>query len=393
VNSAAYSRTDTLVAPREPAAAIAHARVDQAPRWQELDGVRGLAALLVVYGHILLAWMPAGPAPVFWLRTASGLSWTGVHLFFALSGFLIGGILMAHRGAENYFRVFYARRALRILPLYFLVLAVFFAVRAFTALGSTAAFDFGAVPPWTYLGLVQNFPMAATGSWGPAPLGVTWSVALEEQFYLFLPLWIRLVPVRWQGTSFLLLALSGPLFRAWVPAAHPAFLMPGAFESLAGGTCLAWAFRTRPEVIRANGGRVAAALLTTAGAVGMVGLLAGRELGPWRETTIAAFWVGFLWLVLGAMQTPWTALLRTRFLVAVGGISYGVYLFHVFVNSVIYPVLTGGPARKALGLPGLLVAVLSVGITLGLAWLSYHVLEKRLIAVGRRLVYRRRLSA
>ena len=96
-----------------------------AARWLELDGVRGLAALLVVYVHLFLRWVPPTPKPVFWLRTLSGMSWTGVDLFFILSGFLIGGILLRNRESENYYSVFYLRRGFRILPLYFALLAIF----------------------------------------------------------------------------------------------------------------------------------------------------------------------------------------------------------------------------------------------------------------------------
>jgi len=91
-------------------------------RWIELDGVRGLAALLVLYVHVLHTWVPNHPEWLFWLRNISALGWTGVHLFFVLSGFLIAGILMENRDSQNYFRVFYLRRSLRILPIYFLLL-------------------------------------------------------------------------------------------------------------------------------------------------------------------------------------------------------------------------------------------------------------------------------
>src|SRR5258708_15852186 len=81
----------------------------------ERDGVRGIACGLVVAWHCLV--LPTDHRILYWIRTPFGpLMWSGVDLFFVLSGFLIVGILMDHRGASNYFKVFWARRILRIFP-------------------------------------------------------------------------------------------------------------------------------------------------------------------------------------------------------------------------------------------------------------------------------------
>src|SRR6266446_4286628 len=92
-------------------------------RVPELDGLRGIAILLVIVWHYaveLFAREP-GSTAAYGLAVLR-LSWSGVDLFFVLSGFLIGGILIDNRGARNYFRVFYFRRVCRIVPLYYLCL-------------------------------------------------------------------------------------------------------------------------------------------------------------------------------------------------------------------------------------------------------------------------------
>ena len=90
-----------------------------------LDGLRGIAIAMVLWHHLVEPNLPLGHAsPLGWLRAATGLSWAGVDLFFTLSGFLIGGILIDHRISPHFTRVFYLRRAVRILPLYYLTLAV-----------------------------------------------------------------------------------------------------------------------------------------------------------------------------------------------------------------------------------------------------------------------------
>lgn len=357
-------------------------------RWRELDGVRGLAALLVVYAHLFLMWIPASSGIAFWLRSFSGLAWTGVYLFFVLSGFLIGGILLQHRTAPNYFAVFYTRRALRIFPLYFLLLGVFVVLRSTPWFASAPSFAPTGIPLWTYGLLVQNFPMAVTGNWGAAPLGVTWSVALEEQFYLFLPLCIWLVPKRAQLPVFAVLAATGPVFRALAPLHYSPFLMPGSIEALFSGAMLAWVFHERPVLIRSTRTRVAALAGLVAGGVGMGLMLLRVRLGVFNITAITLFWTSFLWLVLGAMNTPWTALLRSRALCWVGTVSYGVYLFHGLIYGCLFVLLTGaGPRHEVGGRMGLLIATASLLLVLAMAGLSYFGMERRLMERGRRFRY------
>jgi peptidoglycan/LPS O-acetylase OafA/YrhL len=128
-----------------------------------LDAVRGLAILQVLTWHYLVPSLNHHGSALSLLVSASlNLAWTGVDLFFVLSGFLIGGILMDNRDAPNMFAVFYARRILRIVPLYLLIIAVF------QVFGGP---DF----LWPYLTFTQNMVWAADGHWGPtggcAPTG------------------------------------------------------------------------------------------------------------------------------------------------------------------------------------------------------------------------------
>lgn len=90
----------------------------QQKRIPELDGVRGMAALMVVYQHLFLRFVPGDNFVIFWLRTLSGSAWTGVHLFFILSAFLITRILLREKNSSNYLKTFFTRRALRIIPLF-----------------------------------------------------------------------------------------------------------------------------------------------------------------------------------------------------------------------------------------------------------------------------------
>src|ERR671933_724528 len=125
------------------------------PRYPELDGLRGIAILMVVAWHYNL-----------------GPFLSGVDLFFVLSGFLLGGILLDKKEAPNYFKAFYARRVCRIFPLYFVCLLVFVILVAVPVLGWLLFGDSirlllgDPIPLWSYMTFTQNFAMAQLGGWG-----------------------------------------------------------------------------------------------------------------------------------------------------------------------------------------------------------------------------------
>jgi peptidoglycan/LPS O-acetylase OafA/YrhL len=140
----------------------------------ELDGIRGLAILLVMICHSAM-WLPDSPL-LHGLRQGK----MGVDLFFVLSGFLITGILLDTRGQPNAKRNFYIRRGLRIWPLYFAFLATTFLLfrRMIPA----------HISPWAHLLFVQNlFYFSGMGPFLDPP----WSLAVEEQFYLVWP-WVAM---------------------------------------------------------------------------------------------------------------------------------------------------------------------------------------------------------
>ena len=162
---------------------MTHADPDQ--RNKALDGVRGLALLIVVVHNT--AWI-SGTSNHFTFKlytSAAAAGWAGVQLFFVLSGFLITGILLDTQHAPNYFRRFYVRRTLRIFPLYFLMLAVAVFVVAPLQRDSSWAQSVHSYQ-WTYWLYVSNW----TEPFGYSVHGLShlWSLAVEEQFYLIWPL-------------------------------------------------------------------------------------------------------------------------------------------------------------------------------------------------------------
>lgn len=160
---------------------------------EALDGVRAIAFIFIMLFHGFELWKdsempPALNAPYF----VAGALWTGVDLFFVLSGFLITGILLRARDKPHGLRIFYVRRTLRIFPPYYLVLAGLFCLLLFTD-GLDAVLRSERLSYWTYS---HNF-FVAIQSWDDfRSLAHLWSLAVEEQFYLFWPLVILLLPLR-----------------------------------------------------------------------------------------------------------------------------------------------------------------------------------------------------
>ena len=201
-------------------------------RVEALDGIRGVAVLLVMIGHGVVFGgfsTRSGWDAVFNAGAKTG--WVGVDLFFVLSGFLITGILFDTRGSEHYFRTFYVRRFLRIVPVYYAVLLLY-------CLWGHALIDAAESPELSWNGLawaatyLSNYPTGLHG-WGvlPHPVRHLWSLAIEEQFYLLWPLLVYRVDARrlmticlvavgvgWV-TRVLLLALSLDIAGyVWTPA-------------------------------------------------------------------------------------------------------------------------------------------------------------------------------
>ncbi|HWZ86594.1 MAG TPA: acyltransferase, partial [Thermoanaerobaculia bacterium] len=299
----------------------------------ELDGVRGLAILLVLLFHFQGARPHLIPK---FLTYPMILGWSGVDLFFVLSGFLITGILMDTRVAPNYFSSFYARRVLRIFPLYLLAVLICFHV------GLPLARHFGqelaaesALEPWYWLH-VSNWRSA----FGPdvKALSHVWSLSIEEQFYLVWPFVVLVAKPKRMGavcTALVVLALGLRCYAAARGAPPEALhrLTPFRADSLAFGGLVAAVVR-RPAWRAAVRRRLS---VLTAFAVGALVplIVAGRGAASRPMTTLGYTAFAFLYacLVFGAFDASgssrWLSVqLRRPSLRALGKYSYAMYMFH-----------------------------------------------------------------
>jgi peptidoglycan/LPS O-acetylase OafA/YrhL len=363
-------------------------------RLPALDGVRGLAILLVI-AHNAALFPDAGGGVVRLASVAAGASWVGVDLFFVLSGFLITGILLDHRREDDYFRTFFLRRMLRIFPLYYATLFVAFAVLPhLTHLAHLAPDGRNQIWLWAYL---DNW----TGPLGrdtPA-FPHFWSLAVEEQFYLLWPVVVWLLAPRR-----LLAACAGLTVVALL--ARVGLRLAGANHQLV----YEW------TICRMDGlviGAVVAVLLRRPGfrawADTHLSRLAGVALGLFvtgllltrgypritlRSQTFGysildvTFGVFILVVVLQDLRGRGLLrrLLAARPLRSVGTVSYGMYVFHTPIKRFAEAHLAHPDAiGPAWGL-AYLVAIAAVSYVAALA--SYHLFEKRFLALRERVIRR-----
>ena len=371
-------------------------------RIPELDGLRGLAISLVVLCHYVVNpvwWETAAPAR--FIRAVFPLAWSGVDLFFVLSGFLIGGILLDQRHAENYFKTFYIRRACRILPFYYLWLALFFIVSwMFSShLHQKWQAELFAqnCPKWSYLVFLQNFFVAKAWNFGPHWVAVAWSLTLEEQFYLLSPLVIRFMPIRRLPHVLISLILFVPLCRLYLYVYHQKIfmhvLLPCRADALLMGVLCAYLVRSeRPRRwLEKNQGRLYPALIILLAGTGYLTAYANSvwtsfELVFLGYSWLALFYACLLLIVITAKNGLIVSVMRLPPLRYLGLIAYGVFLMHMTINELAHGLLLGQEPHIT-GLADVSVTIVALGATLGLAALSWHFFEKPIIRWGHTFSY------
>lgn len=367
---------------------VAYSRI----HFASLDGVRGIAILLVIIYHFSSSLIVLGFAnPVLGLFR---VGWCGVDVFFALSGFLITGILLDTKSSPDYFRNFYARRVLRIFPLYYGSLVVVFLLRLVLPDAGVWGLHEGLLSPgsllWPSL-YVENFAIYLQGA---SVTGVTthyWSLAVEEHFYLIWPLLI------WLGTrrQIMFLAIAAVIFSLLsrtiigLHGTSPGLvfgLTPLRMDGLAIGAIASLIIRGQSGmdvVIRRAGIAFVAAVLM------LLGLLILRHT---THETDPVMWI-FAYplvaaataagLLVGMGRGPVRYVLSLRLLRWFGKYSFGLYVWHPIIGMILLhsEVSLVSPAS---GKPViLLVALVALALDLLVAWLSFNLWEKRFLDLKR----------
>lgn len=354
-----------------------------------LDGVRGLAILAVLTGHLLNTNDVSASSAVQLLLDIRDLLWVGVTLFFALSGFLITGILYDTLGSRRYFRTFYARRALRIFPLYYGVLIALLLVTR------PLHFDWHgeAWRLWTY---TTSIPF--TMEWANNPsryvnLRQFWSLAVEEQFYLLWPVivfslrsWRKVLAATVVGAGLSLAFRTALAWSGQPPQNHTLF---GCMDALLFGGSLALFVRSR---YREQALRWGAPVFLCALGITLAEAFSHSRFDWWSSrylTTVGMtiLSIGMAALVAASVKplSVTQKLCMNPVLRFFGRYSYGLYVFHYSVdNSLSLPLRESLRARGAPNPVAILGAAIAVlGISVAMSVLSYHLYEVHFLKLKR----------
>lgn len=345
------------------------------PYMPELDSMRGMAVLMVLFLHGMAP--PLNASLPRWgqiILSVSGYGGVGVNLFFVLSGFLITGILIANKDRSDYYRHFYSRRALRILPALYATLLILL-------LSGLIGWRFLVV---SLLFLANFAPLLRIHLQYP----VLWSLAVEEHFYMLWPALVRRCSLR--GLVFLLVTICAatPLLRAgiFMYAHNPQNPMYSWFnlDGLAIGALLA-IWPRRPSFQRSHLSRLAGPLLV--GGAGAFLFLAAHP-GPAASSlsilssNLASAGLLSSMLLLGT--SPWSFVVDRPFLKFMGFISYGLYLVHILAFKLVellfshlsQLIINAGMPTAAM----LLRFLTGAGLAIGIAYLSRVSLERSFLS-------------
>lgn len=333
-------------------------------RIPQLDGIRGAAALTVVIAHYF-GEVASGFEPL-------SVGWLGVEVFFVLSGFLIGGIILDARDQPGFWRGFFLRRAARILPVYLLTVALVI------AMGATFS-------PWVYLTFTQNMAPAFQGMdlIFTHPL---WTLAVEEQFYLLLPLVVVATPRRLLPAALMAMFIGALVFRMAVYPASPSaasLFLPARMDLLSAGVLAAWAARNLPVERMMLALRIAPIPLLFA-ASGVHRAFGMDAFIIYGQSLIALGVAAFL-LTVSKGAPEFRGFLSSRVLGFFGTISFALYLLHQPVNYLMHTIFLGAAPDVASPLQ---IAVTSASVVLSVlaAWLSWVLMERPILEASRRLL-------
>jgi peptidoglycan/LPS O-acetylase OafA/YrhL len=357
-----------------------------------LDGVRGVAIIAVLAYHFSVWAMRAVSRNA--VQSLVGFGYSGVDLFFVLSGFLITGVLLDARGTPGWLGSFYVRRMLRICPLYYTAVAVAIVAQRYLA-EPDDVHSIAAVQPWLWTHTL-NIKIAGQNAWSPYWLGHFWSLGVEEQFYLLWPTAVALLSRRGLAALCIAAVPAALGLRLWLFLnAHGAAafaLMPCRIDALCLGALTALAARSRGGLL-VWWPAARAGIVVFGGATAMMlvpGASWANTVGVVRMTVVALFCTS---VIIDAVASPPAALgrrlLETRVLRAFGKYSYGLYVIHQLMGPALIATFPFA-ALQGFAAPAATLAffVYCSAVLIPIAWLSWTCLESPFLRLKSAFEYR-----
>jgi len=353
-------------------------------RIPEIDGLRALAIIMVIAYHYFNNLLSVNSTSLYYLKLLTNQMWSGVDLFFIISGFLISTLLFKSRGRASYFKDFYIKRFFRIFPIYYGVLILYVFIRYFSC---HVILEGDEIPMWSYFVYLQNFFFAKYNNLGVSILSVSWSLAVEEQFYLVWPIMIYIFN-RKNFLVFLCILLALCLLvRFSVSNDYTRiFVLPSRMDGLILGSLIGYLYVFYNDVLK----KISISLIIIIGSLVcffyyiMIFLIDSNFMGV-NVFPIVIFYSVLLLLVLNSRELFIKRLLRNKLLYHISSISYGVYLYHMIIISLFFYIFKGSNPSLTTYLDLILITI-SLIVTYLVSYVSFHKIERPLIFLGRKML-------
>ncbi len=312
---------------------------------KELDGLRGLACLFVLVHHYFTGILKVEPQGLMGtlLDIFQVLFVSGVDLFYVLSGFLVGGIIIDNYTSKNFIKVFFIKRICRIFPIYYVLLISF--VVGFYFLNNIEwpkqALLKHPFPIWTYFTYLQSYFFGLENNSGPLWIAVTWSVSVEEQFYILMPFLFLFFGKRKAFLAVILGIIIAPFIRYMLfhkYGFYASYMMfPGRMDSIFWGVLLAFLLRSDKyrEVLNRYSAYILALICLL---FGLLALHIGKN-PTYKFSLLAVFYTCIMWAILEGKLPKLSKFLNVKFLSFTGLISYAMYMFHQLINCLVHGIL------------------------------------------------------
>jgi len=368
----------------------------------ELDGLRGLACLLVISHHYFTGAIDFQTPEVIssLIKILRIFFLSGVDLFFVLSGFLVGGIIIDNHKKLNFLKVFFIRRVCRIFPVYFLLIFSFWLGLFFFS--TSEILNQWLIdkphPFWTYLTFLQSYSMGIGDFSGASWVAVSWTVSVEEQFYLLVPFIFILAGVKRAFVIIFLGLLIAPFLRNYFTSEFGFYggymFFPGRMDSIFWGVLLAFITRSTKWTALFNKHSlfllscIVFILITLS--VHILGLINGFRINAGQGlyfSLLAILYFLIIWAVLENKIPLFNRLLRGKILTITGILSYSMYMFHQLINGLMFGFIFNSKPSLNGDFLHFLVPCISLLIVYVFSFISFKFMEQPIRKFGHKFTY------